>query len=81
MDTIVYIIIITVSMLITSGISSIYFGFLITPNFLCAVLVISVAVYLFYRDAFRSVLGPKIADNVPASESTKAKVKGKSKEH
>jgi UDP-sugar transporter A1/2/3 len=37
MDAIVYVVIITASMLITSLISSIEFGFEITPNFICAV--------------------------------------------
>ena len=49
LDSIVYTIALTVSMFMTSILSSMFFEFEITLSFLCSVGVVSISVYLYYR--------------------------------
>jgi len=64
-------------MLINSVICSIWFDFVITTNFVCAVGVITVAVYLYYRDAVLGFLqrGDE-TQNGKDKEKANGKVKG-----
>ena len=50
LDNIVYVISLTVSMFITAFLSSILFDFEITLSFISAMLVVTIAIYLYYRN-------------------------------
>jgi len=49
LGNIVYVISLTVSMVITAVLSIMFFDFECTLTFMCAVLVVTTAIYLYYR--------------------------------
>lgn len=49
LDNIIYVISLTVSMLVTAGLSIMFFEFQVTVSFFCALVIITGAIYLFYR--------------------------------
>lgn len=50
LDNIVYVISLTVSMFITAFLSYFFFDFNITLEFICAMVVVTIAIYFYYRD-------------------------------
>ena len=61
LDNIVYVISLVVSMFITAVISSIFYDFKVSLSFVCALLVVTIAIYLFYR--------PKILEKYKIDET------------
>lgn len=61
LDNIIYVISLTVSMLLTAGLSTVFFEFQVTVSFFCALVVINGSIYLFYRQQILERFG--IAQN------------------